>query len=90
MAILTKIKEGETFSEASSEIKITKQLQPVRQRFMKETGLTIWREAEQTYPEYSECLGEFVWISTPEEFLVMTMLCVYLYCASIRFLCNVI
>ena len=69
VAVLTKIKEGKlTFSEAASDIKVMKQLHPVRNCFVKEMGLTTWKEAEKTYPEYSERVREFIGTSIGKPF----------------------
>ena len=75
MAVLAKVKDSNmTFSEAATDIKLMKQLKPVRQSFVKELGLESWKQAEEMYPEHSEQLREFIGrtnFNTSEEFLVM-------------------
>ena len=85
LMVLKKLEGGEvTFSEAASDIKLMKQLLPVRESFIKEMELTTWKDAEETFPEYTadERLREFVGIDSQnptEEFLVCLL---YLACAT--------
>lgn len=54
LALLRRLKRQElTFSKASTEIKQVKQLQPVQDTFIRETGVVTWSGVEETFPEYT-------------------------------------